>query len=159
MRQEKIEKTSGVKEKPIFFTNVEVEQTLQEKTVEDGSLKKDTIDNRETRSVQSLRRPNNNEMFTGRKFEKSQANLAKKGKHPPWMKKKRGPKFLLDFRRAKPEMTEENIGSDKIEKPKLMYLNHPLPNRETYFIPKLKPPRNPQLAKIQAYFVSDSYTV
>lgn len=151
MRQEKLE-AAETKEKPVFFTNVDVEQAHLERTADDCNPKKETIDNRETKSVQSLRRPLNKNSFPKTKFEGSQGNVAKKGKHPPWMKKKRGPKFLLDFRRTRPELDEEPTNPEA--KQKLMYFNHPLPNRESYFIPKLKPPRNPQLAKIQAYFVN-----
>lgn len=156
MRQEKLEaKETKTKEKPVFFTNVDLAAAQKENTAETLETKKDIFEGRETRSVQSLRRPINRDGLSKGKFEKSHANISKKGKHPPWMKKKRGPKFLLDFRRTKPEQTEEINPPDQ----KQLYYDHPLPNRETYFIPKLKGPRNPQLAKIQAYFVNFSYLV
>lgn len=156
MRQDKLADAKHANTgKPVFFTNVDVEQGKTANDCEDTELRKDTLTNRDARSVQSLRRPVRTDGASAGKFERSAGVAGKKTKQPPWMKKKRGPKFLLDFRRTKPEQIEEHTADspEPIKKLRKMYYNNPVPNRATYFIPKLKGPRNPQLAKIQAYFV------
>lgn len=69
----------------------------------------------------------------------------------PWIKKKKGPKFLLDFRK---DHRHDGGGLlEPLDRLKLMYRKQPQANRATFFIPSLKPRQNPQLQKIEAYFV------
>lgn len=159
MRQEKLnaeKQTADSKGKPVFFTNVDVEQTNPEKDKDNGETAKDSHDQRETRSMQSLGRPRLAGLSQRITNDKSPGTLSRKLKYPPWMKSKKGPKFVLDFRRHKSEVDADDPGDtpEPIEKLRMMYYNQAMPNRATYFIPKLKGPRNPQLAKIQAYFVA-----
>lgn len=69
-------------------------------------------------------------------------------KNPKWMKQKKGPNFLLDFRRD-PAQENQRVNSQVDGQPankrfKSVY----------HFIPTLKPPKNPQMRKIEAYFVT-----
>ena len=143
--------------KPVFFTNVDID-TIDEKVESDiGEMEKpgDSDDRRGVRSVQNLR-PHRRQLADKSEshFKQSSMNNLRKEKQPHWVKKKNGPKFLLDFRRNKPEREQfGDVKEENAEKQKDMYRNYPQANRATYFIPKLRGPRNPQLAKIEAYFV------
>lgn len=73
----------------------------------------------------------------------------------PWKKKKRGPKFLLDFRNPSDE--KMRLKSQKrLRNPRYDPTAESGANRATYFIPTLKIKKNPQLEKIETYFVTDT---
>lgn len=79
-------------------------------------------------------------------------------KNEPWKKKKRGPQFMLDFRREKPELEAKHPelkNMDSLERLRYFYQRqkNPQPHRATFFIPTLKPKKNPQMQKLEAYFV------
>lgn len=154
MREDKLRAAAQEKGRPdnrqLFFTDVDIDQ------LENNQLETDVDDNktlaREAKSVQSLRTRKG--IAKGSLGRLSKAGLSKE-KEEFWLKKKKGPKFLLDFRRNKPELlnTKEEQ-TEPLEKLKQIYSQFPQANRATYFVPKLKGPKNPQLAKIRAYFVN-----
>ena len=149
-------------EKPVFFTNIEVENNKDNKDEVSNKVSDlNTNVNRETKSARVIKRPNRFYSDTGYDINKNAAKSNNLNKQPVWMKRKKGPKFLLDFRRNKNNNVDNSQDGNptSIEKLRMMHYNQQLPNRETYFIPKLKGPRNPQLAKIKAYFVEYSNIV
>ena len=122
-------------------------QTQEEGGVEVEPLG-EVIEKLRSQSVRSMKIP---PMRFGRVKPQARGDAA-------WKKKKRGPRFMLDFRKSK----LANIDHSKLEpleKLKRYYDKAPQPNRETYFIPTLKTKRNPQLQKIETYFVSCSLTL
>jgi hypothetical protein len=62
-----------------------------------------------------------------------------------WRKQKKGPNFLLDFRREKSRGRDGAQADQQEQNQKLKSVYH--------FVPTMKPPRNPQMRKIEAYLV------
>lgn len=69
-----------------------------------------------------------------------------------WQKKKRVQKFLLDFRRVRPD-GQVVSQAEQLKSMERAYEQQPVPNRATHFKPTLKIRRNPQMRLIETYFV------
>lgn len=143
--------------KPVFFTNVDID-TIEEKPENETAELEKQRDAGVRSGVQSMQSIRPHRGFKGdtssRHLKQGSLNDIRKHRQPHWIKKKKGPKFLLDFRRNKPEKIGfEETKENNLDKMRHMYQNYPQAHRATYFIPKLRGPRNPQLAKIEAYFV------
>lgn len=147
-----------------FYTNVDIEKQTAQQILEQETKEIHDNEQQENELIEEDMQQRNNFLPVavrpiGNRFQGSNRLAAvhsesrtqnRRGTDPKWMKQKKGPQFLLDFRRNQPR--DHQNGSANIEKPeqnkRLKSVYH--------FVPTLKPPRNPQMRKIEAYFVGQA---